>query len=66
MRFLIVLIIIILLAWKLWPEQPGPTAEESFIGPQLEPLKKAEQVEDQYMDALKEKNRRIEEQSDGG
>lgn len=66
MRFLIVLIIIILLAWKLWPEQPVPTAEESFIGPQLEPLKKAEQVEDQYMDALKEKNRRIEEQSDGG
>ena len=66
MRFLIVLIIIILLAWKLWPEQPVPTAEESFIGPQPEPLKKAEQVEDQYMDALKEKNRRIEEQSDGG
>ena len=66
MRFLIVLIIIILLAWKLWPEQPVPTAEESFIGPQLEPLKKAEQVEDQYMDALKEKIRRIEEQSDGG
>ena len=66
MRFLIVLIIIILLAWKLWPEQPVPTAEESFIGPQLEPLRKAEQVEDQYMDALKEKNRRIEEQSDGG
>ena len=66
MRFFIVLIIIILLAWKLWPEQPVPTAEESFIGPQLEPLKKAEQVEDQYMDALKEKNRLIEEQSDGG
>ena len=66
MRFLIVLIIIILLAWKLWPEQPVPTAEESFIGPQLEPLNKAEQVEDQYMDALKDKNRRIEEQSDGG
>ena len=66
MRFLIVLIIIILLAWKLWPEQPVPTAEESFIGPQLEPLNKAEQVEDQYMDAFKDKNRRIEEQSDGG
>lgn len=65
MRFLIVLIIIILLAWKLWPEQPVPTAEESFIGPQLEPLKKAEQVEDQYMKALEETNRKIEEQSDG-
>ena len=65
MRFLIVLIIIILLAWKLWPEQPVPTAEESFIGPQLEPLKQAEQVEDQYMTALEETNRKIEEQSDG-
>lgn len=66
MRFLIVLILIALLVWKLWPEQAVPTAEESFIGPQLESLKKAEQVEDQYMEALKEKNRRIEEQSDGG
>lgn len=66
MRFLIVIIIVLLLAWKFWPEQPVPTAEESFIGPQLEPLKKAEGVEDQYMDALEKTNRRIEEQSDGG
>ena len=66
MRFLIVLIIVILLAWKFWPQQPVPTAEESFIGPQLEPLNKAGQVEDQYLDALEEKNRAIERQSDGG
>ncbi len=66
MRFLIVIIIILLLAWKLWPEQPVPTAEESFIGPQLEPLKKAEGFEDQYLDALEKKNKRIEEKSDDG
>jgi hypothetical protein len=66
MRFLVVLIIVLLLAWKFWPRQPVPTAEESFIGPQLESLKKAEQVEDQYLDALDEKKRRIEQQSDGG
>ena len=66
MRFLIVLIIVLLLAWKFWPEQPVPTADESFIGPQLKPLRKAEKVEDQYLDALDEKNRKIEEQSDGG
>ena len=65
MRFLIVLIII-MLAWKLWPEQPVPTAEESFIGPQIQSLRKAEQFEDDYLDALEEKNRKIEEQSDGG
>ena len=66
MRFLVVLIIVLLLAWKFWPEQPVPTAEESFIGPQLVPMKKAEKVEDQYMDELEKKNRKIEEQSDGG
>ena len=66
MRFLLVLIIVLFLAWKLWPEQPVPTADESFIGPQLQPMRKAEKVEDQYMDALEEKNRRIEEQSNGG
>jgi hypothetical protein len=66
MRFLIVLIIILFLAWKLWPEQPVPTAEESFIGPQLEPLNKAEQVEDQYMEALERTNERIEQATDDG
>jgi hypothetical protein len=66
MRFLIVLIIVLLLAWKFWPEQEVPTAEESFIGPQLEPLKQAEQVEDQYMDALERANRRIEQSTDDG
>ena len=66
MRFIIVLIIIALLVFKFWPDQPVPTAEESFIGPQLESLKKAEQVEDQYLDALDRKNQQIEQQSDGG
>lgn len=66
MRFLIALIIIIFLVFKFWPDQPVPTAEESFIGPQLQPLKKAEQVEDQYLDALEQKNKRIEQASDGG
>lgn len=66
MRFLIVLIIIALLVFKFWPEQPIPTAEESFIGPQIESLKKAEQVEDQYMEALDRANQQIEKDSDGG
>lgn len=65
MRFIIVLIIIALLVFKFWPEQPVPTAEESFIGPQIQGLKKAEQVEQQYMDALEETNERIERESGG-
>ena len=66
MRFLVILIIVLLLAWKFWPRQPVPTAEESFIGPQLKSLEKAERVEDQYLDALEKKNEQIEQQSDGG
>lgn len=66
MRFLIVLIIVILLAWKFWPEQPVPTVEESFIGPQIQSLRKAEQFEDDYLDAVDKKKQEIEKQSDGG
>ena len=66
MRFLIILIIIALLFFKFWPEPPVPTAEESFIGPQLVPLKKAEQIEDQYLEALERTNEKIERESDGG
>jgi len=66
MRFLLVLIIVALAVYKLWPEQPVPTAEESFIGPQLAPLRKAEQVEEQYLEALERTNEQIEKQSDGG
>ncbi|MEE4216068.1 MAG: hypothetical protein V2I48_00495 [Xanthomonadales bacterium] len=66
MRFLILLIIVLLLAWKFWPEQTVPTAEESFIGPQLQSLKKAEHVEDAVIEAADRKKQQIEEQSDGG
>jgi len=65
-RFLLILLIVLLLAWKFWPEQPVPTAEESFIGPQLEPLNRANEIEDQYLDALEKKNREMERQTDGG
>lgn len=65
MRFLIVLIILLLLVFHFWPEQPTPTAEESFIGPQIQTLRKAEQIEQQYLDALERADQRIEEQSDG-
>ena len=66
MRFFIVLIIIVFFVFKFWPDQPVPTAEESFIGPQLQPMKKAEQIEGQYLEALEQTNERIERESDGG
>jgi cytochrome c-type biogenesis protein CcmH/NrfG len=66
MKFLVLLIIVLLVAYVLWPRQPTPPIEETFIAPQLEPLNKAQQVEDQYMKALDRANAEIEKQSDGG
>jgi hypothetical protein len=65
MKFLVLLIIVLLVAFALWPRQPTPPIEETFIAPQLEPLRKAEQVEQQYLDALDRSNQEIEQQSDG-
>jgi hypothetical protein len=66
MRFLIVLILILLLAYKLWPDRPVPAAEESFIGPQIQSLEKAERLEQQYLDALDKADEKIEQDSGGG
>lgn len=65
MRYLILLIIILFLAFKFWPEQPVPTADESFIGPQLKPLREAEQIEQDYLEAVRKKNEELDRQSGG-
>jgi len=66
MRFLVLIIIVLLLAFILWPRQPTPPIEKTFIAPELVPLKKAQNVEQQYMDALDKADKQIEKQSDGG
>ena len=66
MRFLLILIVVMLLVYKFWPEQPVPTAEESFIGPQIQSMDKAEQLEQQYLEALERTDQKIEEATDGG
>ena len=66
MRFLVLLIILLLVAYALWPRQPTPPIEKTFIAPQLEPLNKANQIEDQYKEALDRADAEIEKQSDGG
>jgi hypothetical protein len=65
MRLLIVLIIIALLLFKFWPEQPVPTAEESFIGPQIQTIRKAEQIEQQVQEAQDKAKEQIDRESDG-
>lgn len=65
MRLLIVLIIIALLVFKFWPEQPVPTADESFIGPQIQTIRKAEQIEQQVQEAQDKAKEQIDRESDG-
>ena len=53
MRFMLVLIVILLLCYALWPEQEPPPVEETFIGDQIKPLQKAQKFQEQdYLDAL--------------
>jgi hypothetical protein len=66
MRFILVLLILALAVYKLWPDKPTPKVEETFIAPHLETMNKAEQIEEQYMEALERTNERIERESDGG
>ena len=66
MRYLIVLIIVLLLALAWWPDPPLPPVEETFIGPQLEPLNKANSFEQDYLEGLDKKKEQIEKQADGG
>ena len=66
MRFLLVLIIVIFLAYSWWPEPPTPTVEETFIGPQIQTLNKAQNFEQDYLEALDKQKEEIEKQADGG
>ena len=66
MRFLVILIVVLLVAFALWPRQPVPPVEETFIAPQLQALEKAEQIESQYMEAVERANQQIDRDSDGG
>ena len=63
MRFLILIIVVLLLAFALWPRSEPPPIKETFIAPQLETIEKAEGIEEQYMDALERSEERIRDDS---
>ena len=65
MRFLLVLIIVILALSAWGPDQPVPTAEETFLGPQLAPLNKAKNLEQDYLEGLEQKKEEMEKQAGG-
>jgi hypothetical protein len=61
MRWLVTLIILLLaLFFYLREPEPKPI-EDTFIGPQIESLRKAEGVEDDYLKATRERQQRLEE-----
>ena len=69
MRFLFVIIIILLLCYALWPEQEPPPVEETFIGDQIQPLRKAQKFDDEdYLKALDKHREDMDRQeaNDGG
>jgi hypothetical protein len=69
MRFLVLIIVILLLAYALWPEQPVPPIEETFMGDQIKPLRKAEKFQQEdYPKALDQHREDMDSQvdQDGG
>lgn len=53
MRALLVIILFLLLAFVWWPRHEPPPVEETFIGDQIKPLRKAQQLQQQdYNQAL--------------
>jgi hypothetical protein len=66
MRFLLFLIIVLLAAVAWWPDQPVPTAEESFISPQIQSLNNVRNFEQEYLEGLDKKKEQMDKQADGG
>ena len=66
MRYLILIIVVLFLAYALWPEQPVPPIEETFMGDQIKPLRKAENFQlEGYKQGLDEHRAKMDEQEGG-
>ncbi len=67
MRFLVIIIIVLLLAYVWWPHQEPPPIEETFIGDQIVPLRKAEKFQQKdYLEGLDKHREQIDaEEADG-
>ena len=68
MRFLLILIVVLLAFYFFMPESEPVPVEESFIGNQIKPLRKAEGVQEDYLKASEAKRKQLEDQlsEDGG
>ena len=63
LRLLLFIIVVLLLVYVWYPEQEPPPVEETFIGDQIRPLRKAEkfQLED-YPEGLDAYRKKMDEQ----
>jgi len=69
MRFLLFIIIVLLLAYAWWPKREPVPVEDTVIGQQLHPLRKAQKFEQQdYNKALDSYREQMDaqEKADGG
>ena len=65
MRFLVLIIVVLLLAYALWPDPEPVPVEETFIGDQIKPLRKAEKFQQEdYNKALDEHRKEMDQQAD--
>lgn len=64
MRWLLFLIVVLAVLWYIRgiKEAEPPPIEDSFIGEPVRALRKAEGFEESYLDATKERQRKMEEQ----
>ena len=62
MRWFIALIVILLAFFYFLPEPEQKPVEETFIGEQVKVLRKAENYEEEYLQATKERQQQMEEE----
>lgn len=62
MRYILALIIVLLAIFYFMKEPERRPVEETFIGEQLKPLRKAENFEDEYLKSVKEQQKKMEEE----
>lgn len=66
MRLLIAIIIIMLAFYFLMPEPAPKPVEETFVGKQIQPLRKAESFQTEYLKADAEHQKKLEEELEKG
>ena len=62
MRWMVFLIIVLLAIFYFLPEPEPKPLEETFIGNQIKPLRKAEGFEDEYLKSIDERKKKMEEE----